>query len=333
MSQPSIYISYLFQEGPYGGSNQFAKALRDHLKAQNLLTTQADDAEVILFLSHANIAEVISLKRSFPDKIFVHRIDGPVWLHSGGSNYRDQLTYWANKNIADATVFQSDWSRNENYKLGFPKSPAEKVIKNAALPQFFNRLGKRAFNPARKTKVIITSWSCNRAKGYEVYSWLDRHLDFSKFELTFVGNSPVSFQNIQQIAPLPPEELALFLKEHDIYLTASEKDACSNALIEGLSCGLPAVAKNDGGHPEIVKGGGELFDVPDQIPSLFEKLVDAYGQYQSKIELPTMEETGQHYIEFVTNICNRPLYKPKKLTKKAVLQLWGMTLVNRLKSL
>ncbi|MDW3192752.1 MAG: GDSL-type esterase/lipase family protein [Cytophagales bacterium] len=273
------------------------------------------------------------MKQSFPDKIFIHRVDGPVWLHSKGSKYRDKITHWANKNIADATVFQSDWSRNENCKLGFPKSSAEKVIINAALPLLFNRLGKQAFDPTRKTKVIITSWSSNKAKGFDVYSWLDQHLDFSKLELTFVGNSPVSFQNIQQVAPLPPQALAPILKEHDIYLTASEKDACSNALIEGLSCGLPAIAKNDGGHPEIVKDGGELFDSPEQIPFLLEKLIKEYAQYQDRISIPSMEETGNHYLRFITKVFNQSSIKPKRLKKSALLQFAGISLANRLHSL
>ena len=331
MNQPTIYISHIFQEGPFGGSNQFARALRAHLESQNLLTTDIEDADVILFLSHANMNEVVRLKKSYPDKLFIHRVDGPVWLHSKGSNYRDQVTHWANKNIADATIFQSDWSRNENHRLGFPKSPVEKVIMNAALPEFFNRLDKSKFDPAGKVKLIISSWSSNKAKGFDTYSWLDQNLDFSKYELTFVGNSPVSFQNIKKIRPLPPDQLTLLLKEHDIYITASEKDACSNALIEGLSCGLPAIALNDGGHPEIVKQGGELFEEPEQIPSLLEKLVDNYYQYQSLITLPNMEETGNHYLEFITEAFNQHSRKPKKLRKRAMLQLAGMKFINRLK--
>jgi len=151
--------------------------------------------------------------------------------------------------------------------------------------------------------------------------------------MTFVGNSPVLFQNIKQVSPLPPDQLALQLKAHDIYLTASEKDACSNALIEGLSCGLPAIALNDGGHPEIMKAGGELFDLPEQIPFLLEKLVNEYEQYQDRITLPTMEETGSHYLNFITDVFNQSSRKSKKLRKKAMLQLTAMRFINRLKDL
>ena len=243
------------------------------------------------------------------------------------------MSHWANKNIADATVFQSDWSRNENHRLGFPKSTVEKVIMNAALPEFFNRLGKSEFDPKRKIRLIISSWSANKAKGFDTYSWLDQNLDFSRFEVTFVGNSPVPFQHIKHVKPLPPDQLALLLKAHDIYIAASEKDACSNALIEGLSCGLPAIALNDGGHPEIVKNGGELFDEPDQIPFLIEKIVSDYDQYQNQITLPTMEETGSLYLDFITDVFNQYARIPKKLSERALLQLTGMRFINRLKNL
>ena len=47
-------------------------------------------------------------------------------------------------------------------------------------------------------------------------------------------------------------ELSNELRENDIFIFASKKEACSNAFIEAANCGLPAVALNDGGNPEIL---------------------------------------------------------------------------------
>lgn len=330
MSKPLIHISYAFQEGPYGGSNQFAHALRNYLKNVSRYSSKPEKAGVILFVSHANLGEVLRLKKLYPEKLFVHRIDGPVLLHDPASNFRDRVTHWANKHIADTTIFQSKWSRTENYKHGFPKGSNEATITNASQPNTFNQTGKLDFHKSRKTKVIMTSWSNNKAKGYQVYSWLDDHVNFSKYELTFVGNSPVSFKNIKHLQPLPPNELAEVLKEHDIYITASENDACSNALIEALSCGLPAIAKDDGGHPEILKEGGELFEHASEIPLLLDRMVDDYHRYQSRISLPTLEVIGEKYLSFIDATLAQKGRIQKRINKRAELQYFLLKLRNHL---
>ena len=69
-----------------------------------------------------------------------------------------------------------------------------------------------------------------------------------------------------------------------------------------MHCGLPAIACNDGGHPEIVGKGGELFDHPDQIPDLIEKIVSDYSGYRSRIDLPTIDEVGRRYYEFCETV-------------------------------
>jgi len=69
------------------------------------------------------------------------------------------------------------------------------------------------------------------------------------------------------------------LKRHDIYVTASQNDPCSNALVEALSCGLPAVYFRDGGHPELVEFGGIGFRTPEEIPGVLDRLVASYETF------------------------------------------------------
>jgi hypothetical protein len=35
----------------------------------------------------------------------------------------------------------------------------------------------------------VTSWSDNERKGADTLAWLDRNLDFDRYELTFVGRA------------------------------------------------------------------------------------------------------------------------------------------------
>jgi glycosyltransferase involved in cell wall biosynthesis len=87
------------------------------------------------------------------------------------------------------------------------------------------------------------------------------------------------------------------LREHDVYITASKNDPCSNSLIEALSCGLPAVYLQSGGHPEIVKQAGAGFEAQEQVPALLDQVVKEYETFQSRISLPALHEVSVMYLK------------------------------------
>ena len=203
-----VHILFEFKEGPWGGGNQFLKSLKQYLQAVEVYEADVQKADVILLNSYQYIHQAARLKLDHPDKLFIHRIDGPIRLYNEKSDRRDFITNIASRLIAEATIFQSEWSRKENYQLGLKKNRFETVITNAPDPMIFNRQGKQAFSADRKTKLIAASWSPNWNKGFRVYQWLDENLDFDKYEMVFVGNSPVKFKNITHKPPLKIVELA-----------------------------------------------------------------------------------------------------------------------------
>ena len=107
------------------------------------------------------------------------------------------------------------------------------------------------------------------------------------------------------------EKLAKKLIDAHVFVTASQKDPCSNSLLEAMHCGLPAVALNDGGHPEIVGKGGELFSKAEEIPRLLEQIMNHYDNYTAAIDLPTMEATGAKYLAFLTNVYENVKGRPR----------------------
>jgi glycosyltransferase involved in cell wall biosynthesis len=74
------------------------------------------------------------------------------------------------------------------------------------------------------------------------------------------------------IEPLPSVQLADLMRKHDVYLAASRDDPCSNALLEGLACGLPAAFRRSGGHPELVGEAGIGFEDAEELPGVFAQL-------------------------------------------------------------
>jgi len=99
------------------------------------------------------------------------------------------------------------------------------------------------------------------------------------------------------IAPVASADLASELRQHDVYITASRNDPCSNSLLEALACGLPALFLNSGGHPEIAGQAGLPFEVPGEIPALLEQLVTNYGQYQAAIRVPEISQITGRYLD------------------------------------
>jgi len=327
-----IHFLYNFQLGPWGGGNQFLKALKRKFEEQSVYKENVEKADIILFNSYPFRSEylfeqILSLKQKHPTRIIVYRLDGPISLVREKDREIDKIIALFNRFFMDGIIFQSNWSREKNKKYFNISSRYETVIHNAPDNEIFNKNNKKEFNLKERIKLIATSWSSNWRKGFEIYKFLDENLDFSKYEMTFVGNSPIEFKNIKWIKPLPSKELAEILKQHDIYITASQNDPCSNSLIEALSCGLPAVVLNDGGHPELVREGGELFNGKEDIIEKIEKVAQNYNYYKSKIPEFSIEKVAQDYYEFAKKIYNdvqTGKYQPKQVNFSTKINFYKM---------
>ena len=324
-----INILFPFKAGPYGGGNQFLKALRKYFIQNAVYSEHVENADVILFNSHHKLSKLIEFKRKYPKKIFIHRIDGPVFLIRKDNMILDKLIYSINEKIADASIFQSKWSKQKNQELGIKSNTFETIILNAPNPEIFNTTGKTPFYPKGKIKIIATSWASNKNKGFETYKFLDENLDFSKYEMTFCGNTPVAFKNIKHIKALPSKKLADVLKKHDIYITASKNDPCSNSLIEAMHCGLPAIGFHDGGHPEIIGSGGLTFKNNEQIFELLKKIEKNYNHFQNNINLPDMDKTGALYFNFIQKVYS-DIKETKKLNLNNLLILQKNILIHKI---
>jgi glycosyltransferase involved in cell wall biosynthesis len=294
--QPQISLFHEFRPPPYGGANQFFLALRDQLQqrgykvSDNVIASKTKSCLLNSFAFDVNLLRKLNRATC---KI-VHRVDGPVGTYRGTDHQVDERVAQLNQEFADATVFQSNYSLQANTALGLVfKNPT--VVLNAADPKIFKRK-THSFNPNKKIKIIASSWSDHPNKGGPVYKWLDTQLDWTRFEFTFVGRTKFEFQNIRSLPAVPSPELAKLLQQHDIYITASLHESCSNALIEALTVGLPAIYVQSGGNYEIVKQAGFGFTDKIEIPSLLQTLVDEYETLQAQISIPTLDGVVDQYL-------------------------------------
>ncbi|MFA6197915.1 MAG: glycosyltransferase family 4 protein [Patescibacteria group bacterium] len=297
-----IHIQYKFKDGPYGGGNQFLKALKRHLEQIGVYEADPWKADIVLFNSFpfdapwSDTQLIIKLKQK--GKTIIHRIDGPISGYRGHHIYIDKSIYQLNNVLADGTVFQSEFSQNENKKLGLKTKIFETVIYNAADPEIFHPRGRIVFDMNRKLKIIATSWSPNQNKGFAAYQWLDQHLDTKKYEMIFIGNSPTVFKRIKHIPPVDSYKLAEYLRQSDVYLSASMNDPCSNSLIEALQCGLPAIVLKSGGHPELIRDAGLTFNKPEETSTCLDIMSSQYERHQKAIVSPSIRSVVNQYQAF-----------------------------------
>jgi glycosyltransferase involved in cell wall biosynthesis len=300
----TIGLWHSFFKPPYGGGNQFMLALRKALATRDMDVRENElrdgiDAYILNSI-HFDVDRFMEFSLKHRLNV-IHRIDGPIHLIRGFDREKDELCFQLNERFASATVLQSAWTYQRIIDMGYnPVSPT--IIHNAVDPDIFHPRGRRAFDRDRKVRLISTSWSNNPRKGGPTYKWIEDHLDWERFEYTFVGNASEKFSHIQHIPPVSSDELAEILRDHDIYITASRNDPCSNALIEAMACGLPALYLNDGGHPELVGSGGLAFHDEEEILPQLERLVEHYESFQRLIVVPRMVDVAEKYLSLVREL-------------------------------
>lgn len=313
-------IVFDFQKEAGGGKN-FLAALKAEWQKQGVYAQNPKEADIILFNSHQLRVRAFWLKFRFSQKVFVHRIDGPISSYRKNQRYVDRAIFQINQLVADGTIFQSQWSQKENKTL-FPfKLEYESVILNAPDPSVFNQTGKKPFQASQKTRLIAVSWSQSALKGFDLYRFLDQHLDFSKYEMVFAGQSPQKFQNINILGRLSQNDLASQLKQSDVFISASKIESCSNALIEALSCGLPCLAFRSSSNSEVLQTGGELFSNEQELLEKIEKISQHYDNYAHRLPVFSLAEKAQQYLDFGQKIrqdVEKGLYCPKKISFREI---------------
>lgn len=302
-----MHILPALVEGPFGGGNQFAKALRASLVSRGYYAERLQEANVLLFNGYPFrdphiFHQAIRWKQKYPEqRSIVIRIDGPIAAirHDATSEKYDRALYAFTTLAADGVISQSRWSFEQisNHVLA-PQNCAFAIIGNAPDPAIFYPPKARQAISGRKIRIVTTSWSSNPHKGFATYAWLDQHLDFEKFEFSVIAPTKTPYKNIKTLKPVDQPDLGHLLRDSDIYLTASRIEACSNAVLEALHCGLPVIAPNASSHPEYVPSADLLFGGEEEIGPILDKVANNLELYQNQIEVQDIAEVTQSYLDF-----------------------------------
>ncbi len=293
-----VALFHEFAPPPTGGGHQFLRALVSELERRGLtVEVNRISAGTGACLFNSFNFDFRRLRRFARDDVrFVHRVDGPIATYRGFDDGTDARIAEINQELAGATIVQSQYSRDAHLALGI-ELVDPRLISNAADPSIFHAPAEREPLAGRRARVIATSWSDNPNKGAEIIAWLDRHLDHDRYELTFAGRTDETFEHVRVLGPITSELLAAELRQSDVYLAPSRNDPCSNALIEALACGLPAVFRASGGHPELVGDAGVAFDEPEEVVAALERLVSELDERRTAIQVAPLAEVADRYLE------------------------------------
>jgi glycosyltransferase involved in cell wall biosynthesis len=297
-SQKTVSMLREFHKPPYGGGNQFMLALKTEFEKMGIRVLNNEighHVDAYLFDSLWFDLKLLDKLGRISNPRVGHRIDGPIHLYRGKDKGLDDQIFEINRKFATVSIIQSSYTMRSIIASGYsPIAPI--VIPNADNPDIFFENGDGP-NLSKKIKLVSTSWSDNPMKGADDYKWIDENLDFNRYSYSFFGRIKEDFKNIVVKPPLPSLDLANALREHDLYITASRNDPCSNALIEALACGLPALYKNSGGHPELVGFGGLPYDQVEEIPAQLDRLAENYGAFSECLAVTPISQIAKRYLD------------------------------------
>ncbi len=299
-----VSIGMRLKRGPWGGGNQFGRALAAFLQEQGVevhFDLTPPDLDLILLTEprrHLSICAydppaIWRYLAAHPRTLVVHRVNEcDERKDTRGVNRCLRLANW----VADHTVFVSAWLRDLFLKQGMA-SPSHSVIRNGSDPAIFHPRGYRPWQGEGPLRLVTHHWSNHWNKGFDIYQRLDQLLGRepfrSRYRFTYIGNLPEGFrfQNAEYVPPLSGHELAQALRRHHVYLTASRNEPGSHHQNEGAACGLPLLYLESGSLPEYCQGFGVPFTPED-----FED---------------RLEEMRRRYPELVTRMPRYPHQAPR----------------------
>tara|TARA_X000000950_G_scaffold257054_1_gene323180 strand:- start:292 stop:1461 length:1170 start_codon:yes stop_codon:yes gene_type:complete len=229
----------------------------------------------------------------------IHRLDGVYQIIC--KNYAVDKTVKRINSFADLTIHQSNYSISvweEKIKTIFGKNVRLKskkkiIIQNGVNTNVFSPRGKK-IKLAGKWKILHVSASSNPNKNLSSLLEAAEILkDNKNFKFYLIGNQvndPICgsdikyFKNCKYLGSMIDiKKLASYYRSCDILFFPSIDDCSPNVILEAMASGLPVIASNSGGSPELIikKGlkGGVIFNKKNPILSI-KTIIENYPKFK-----------------------------------------------------
>jgi glycosyltransferase involved in cell wall biosynthesis len=295
-----VFLNVEPRRGAYGGANAFLRTLTGELRRRGVSFTSDPAGHVDVALVNAltggiGVDDVRRLaERGVP---VVHRKTGyrgrgaPGLRAVVGGVVLGDAHQIAFSPYLRHTIFQSGYSRDVFVGSGF--AGRYSIVPNGVDEAVFNREPGRGllragpreqWRAGEPVRVVVSTWSTDQTKGFRLYREIDAALAGSRaVRLELVGRLPAGtrLETFRVHRARGPADLAALLKRQHVLLHLTEHESCSNALIEGINCGLPAVYLDSGANDEVAHDYGVRWE--DDLLEALGRLLPRYGEIVARI--------------------------------------------------
>ncbi len=251
-----IHFTYRHVDKPWGGANNFIRALRAYLATTGRfqLVDSPGESWDVLFMNQLaagpadesrplSLSEVRGLLQRYPGRRLVVRAVN-LNRHAFGLGPRNLLTGWwrdrqtvALLNLAHVVIFQSEYQKSFFARAGWTGANGV-VIHNGAAPVFAEVMP--AAEPSTELRLVSSSASARATKRHDLLAALSRQ---SPVRMVHFGAWPqgVPQGNVRLAGTGDHRTLASHYANQDYFVHPAERDPCPNSVFEALSAGLPVI--------------------------------------------------------------------------------------------
>lgn len=169
-----------------------------------------------------------------------------------------------------------------------------KVVPNAVNTKYFfpGKRGKNEhftflhisnFEPGIKnTEGILSAFSQINSKNARLIIGGDGDTDRLK---AFCKSESIHTENITFRGAIDYEEVAMLNRQSDCFVLFSQFENSPCVIAEALCCGLPVIASNVGGLPEMIQAKNGILVVPSETDGLYRamlKMIESFGDYDAQ---------------------------------------------------
>ena len=184
----------------------------------------------------------------------------------------------------------------------------ETLYNSTVSPRFGRPRPRTPWHSGERLRVVISTWSTDDSKGFPAYREVDAaFVGRRDVELSLIGRAPagLKLRSIRVRGARRSSRLAEYLKRQHVLLQLTQWESCSNALIEGLNCGLPAVYLESGANPEMAEPYGVPYrgDLDDALTELLPRYDEIYAALPGnpyRIEL-----VAPQYLAILESVAHR----------------------------
>jgi len=220
------------------------------------------------YIPHSSIIPALFKQRK-PLVLKFHGDDGRIYPFE---NVINQKIIQKMIKKADHLITSSNEIREKLILLGADPEKVTPISSGVDTHRFSpaeSELARNTFNFPSDSQIFLYVGRIHPWKGIsEIISAARDHPD-SQFVIAGSGKIPAHPDNCRFLGEISAEEMPALINAADVALLPSYTEGISNFIMESLSCGIPVIATNVGGNPEVVQHEktGLLIPVKD-IPAL-----------------------------------------------------------------